>query len=138
MSRTTARRNGAKPGFRAICLAPLAAGLATAIACNSGGEPTPRYAFDAEVLDTLDAAMTRLAAGRWPSWTMRIQAGQLAFRIEASAGRGEEAQRRDCSAIARLIQEEVGARVPWSAEFTRGGRLVKRCSEASAYGRRVG
>ncbi len=138
MTRTTARRTGAKPGVQAICLAALAIGLATAIACNSGGEPTPRYAFDAEVLDSLDEAMTRLAAGRWPFWTMRIQAGQLAFRIEAGAGRGAEAQRRDCSAIAKLIQENVGVRVPWSAEFTRGGRLVKRCSEPPPHGRRVG
>ena len=138
MTRTTARWNGAKTGFRLIHLAPLAIGLATAIACDSGGEPTPRYTFDAEVLDTLDAAMTRLAAGRWPSWTMQIQEGQLAFRIEASSGRGEEAQRRDCSAITKLIQEHVGAQVPWHAEFTRGGRLVKRCSEAPSHGRRVG
>jgi hypothetical protein len=138
MIRTTARWNGATPGFRAICLAPLVIGLATAIACSSGEEATPRYTFDAEVLDTLDAAMTRLAAGRWPSWTMQIQEGQLAFRIEASAPGGEEAQRRDCSAITRLIKENVGARVPWRAEFTRGGRLVKRCSESPSSGRPVG
>jgi hypothetical protein len=138
MPRTTGHRTGAKAGLRAIFLAPLAIGLATALACNSGGEPTPRFAFDAEVLDTLDAAMTRLAAGRWPSWTMRIQGGQLAFRIEASEGRGEEAQRHDCSAIAKLIRENVEVQVPWRAEITRGGRLVKRCSEAPPHGRRVG
>ena len=138
MARTTGRRIGAKSDFRAIFLAPLAIGLATALACNSGGEPTRRFAFDAEVLDTLDTAMTELAAGRWPAWTMRIQGDQLAFRIEASKGHGEKAQRRDCSAIAKLIRENVGAQVPWRAEITRGGRLVKRCSEASSYDRRVG
>jgi len=134
MTRSTARRIGANAGLRAFFLTALFIGLATAFACGSGGESSRRYAFTAEVLDTLDTAMARLAAGRWPSWTMRIQEGQLAFRIEASAEAGEEAQRRDCSAIARLIRENVGARVPWHAEITRGGRLVKRCSEAPVNG----
>ena len=138
MARTTGRRIGAKPGFRAMFLAPLAIGLATVLACSSGREAAPRFTFDAELLDTLDAAMTRLSAGRWPSWTMRIQEGQLAFRIEASEERGEKAQHRDCSAIAELIRDNVGAQVPWRAEITRGGRLVKRCSGPSTYGRRVG
>jgi len=119
-------------------LAWLAVGLAPAIACNPAREPTPRYAFDAEVLDTLDSAMTRLAAGRWLSWTMRIQAGQLDFHIEASAGRGEEAPHRDCAEIAKLVQENVGPRAPWSAEITSGGQLVESCSEAPASGRRIG
>ena len=135
---TTGRRIGAKLGFRSIFLAPLAIGLATTLACGSGKEPAPRFSFDAELLDTLDTAMTRLAEGRWPSWTMRIQEGQLAFRIEASKERGAQARRRDCSAIAELIRENVGAQVPWRAEITRGGRLVKRCSEVSSYRRRVG
>jgi hypothetical protein len=136
--RTTDRRFGGRPAFRAARLAVLAIALATAIACGSRGESRPRFTFDAELLDRLDAAMTELAAGRWPSWTMRIHAGQLAFRVETSPERGEEAQRRDCSAIAKLIEENVGARVPWRAEITRGGRLLKRCPEGPAYGRRVG
>jgi hypothetical protein len=138
MTRTTARRRAARSALRAFLLATLVLGLASTIACSSGTEPTPRHAFDAEVLDALDAAMTRLAEGRWPSWTMQIQAGQLAFRIEASAGHGEEARSRDCSALAKIVQDNVGARVPWRAEITRAGRLVKRCSEAPAHGRRVG
>jgi hypothetical protein len=138
MTRTTARRIRTKACFRAFFLAPLAIGLATALGCSSGGESKQRYKFSPEVLDTVDAAMTRLAAGRWPSWTMRIDAGQLAFRIEASAESAEEAPRRDCSAIAKLIRESVGEPVPWQAEITRGGRLVKRCSEPPVEGRRVG
>jgi hypothetical protein len=138
MARTTARRIGANACVRAFFLALLAIGLATALSCSPGGEPSQRYAFTAEVLDTLDAAMTRLAADRWPSWTMRIQAGQLAFRIEASAEADEEAQRGACSAIAQLVRESVGARVPWHAEITRGGRLLKRCSAPATDGQRVG
>lgn len=138
MARTTGRRIGAQARLRAMFLAALAIGLATALACNSGQEPAPRFTFDAEVLDTLDAAMTRLAAGRWPSWTMRLQGGQLAFRIEASELRGKAAPSRDCSALAKLIRENVGAQVPWRAEITRGGRLVKHCSGAPADDQRVG
>jgi hypothetical protein len=138
MSRSTDRRIGGNTGFRAFFLTAFCIGLATLFACGPGGEPSQRYAFTAEVLDTLDTAMARLAAGRWPSWTMRIDAGQLAFRIEASAEAGEEARRRDCSAIAELVRENAGVRVPWHAEITRRGRLVERCSAAPVDGQRVG
>jgi hypothetical protein len=110
-------------------LAALALGLA--LACSVGADAPGRSAFTAEVLDSIESEMERLSGERWPTWTMRIEDETLAFEIEVRAGHGEVAQRRDCAAIGTLMRERAGNR-PWSAELVRQGRLLRRCSHATA------
>jgi hypothetical protein len=108
-----------------------ALGLGLVLACSPGTDGVRRTGLSAEVLDAVEAGMESLSGEHWPTWTMRIEEGALAFEIEVSAGHGELAQLRDCAAIGALMRERAGGRA-WSAEIVREGRLLRRCSHATA------
>jgi hypothetical protein len=114
----------ARAGFAAL-------GLGLALACSPGTDGPRRSGLTAEVLDAVEAGMEHLSGERWPTWTMRIEDGALAFEIEVQPGHGELAQLRDCAAIGALMRERAGDRA-WSAEIVREGRLLRRCSHATA------
>jgi hypothetical protein len=104
-----------------------------AAGCLPTAEGGSRVAFSAKTLDAIDAAMERLAAGRWPSWSMEIDDGRLAFQVETRANRRAAGT---CREIERVVRENAGNPVDWSAEITRGGRVVQRCGAVPAPTRR--
>lgn len=108
-------------------LGALSLGMAGS-GCAPAAESRSTSVMTAEVLDGIETAMDRRAFGRWPSWSMRIEDGALAFRVEVGGKRGAGAQQRACSEIGRLVEEQAGARQPWRAELTQQGRVVHRCT----------
>ena len=109
----------------------LCAGLA--MACLPAVEKKSALAFNAKTLDAIDAAMERLAAGRWPSWSMEVDRDHLAFRVET---RAREAVPGTCREIKRVVRESADAPLSWSADITRGGRIVAHCTAEAAPPRR--
>jgi hypothetical protein len=127
MRRTVCCRSRVPRGRLLSCVF-LAAAAATLGCLPGASEPRPR-GFSAQELDRIDAEVERRAAGRWPSWTMNLEAGVLAFRVELGS---EATHESPCHEIEDVMKRKVGGRVPWSLEILRRGRVVERCSQDTA------
>lgn len=108
--------------WRIVLLGLLAGTVACGLACFPQKEPSPRLRLTAETLDRIDADMERLAAGRWPSWSMEVSSGLLAFHVDVADTPAAEA----CSGIGEVVRL-AGDDITWSAELTRGGQPLTRC-----------
>ena len=108
--------------WRAILLALVVLTAAGGLACFPSVESTSRMSITAETLDRIDAAMERLAQGRWPSWSMEVTGARLSFQVEVAQASADEA----CSGIAEALRL-AGADIAWSADLTRDGRPLTSC-----------
>ena len=110
--------------WRTTLLSLVVLSAAGGIACfqRVESESGSRMSITAETLDRIDAAVERLAEGRWPSWTMEVTGVRLAFHIELAQASADEA----CSGIAEAVRL-AGEDIAWSAELTRDGRPLTSC-----------
>ena len=92
------------------------------VACFPRVETTPRMSITVEALDRIDAAIERLAAGRWASWSMEVTGAQLAFQVEVAGASAADV----CSGIGEAVRL-AGDDIAWSAELTRDGRPLTSC-----------
>lgn len=107
---------------RNLIIAVLSLALAGGLACSHQVEKTSRISITAEALDRIDAAVERLAQGRWPSWSMELASDRLAFQVEVAEISAAEV----CSGIGEVVRG-VGDDIVWSADLTRDGRPLTRC-----------
>ena len=103
------------------------ASLALLVACGVDGESPRPARFSALQLDAIDAALERLGAGRWVSWTMELAGDALELRVELAEATQEA---RACTQIETALRGVASAPVVWHAELVRGGAVVGRCEEA--------
>ena len=114
---------------------PLVCTLAAAVCllgCGGDADGPPRARFNAQKLDAIDAALERLGAGRWVSWTMELAGDALELRVELAEA-SEEAQ--TCTEIDAALKDAARAPVAWHAELRRGGDVVGHCAPADVRSR---
>jgi len=85
-------------------------------------EAVQRLNLTADVLDRIDAAMEARAQGRWPSWSMEVDGGRLAFHVEVAQASAADV----CSGIGEVVSL-AGDDIAWSADLTRDGQPLTRC-----------
>ena len=119
--------SGAQPSTRRRCACALLLAALSAAGCLPSSPRAPRLALTASALDALEVGLETLSAGRWPAWSMQIEGGGLAFEIETSRLADPDAGGRDCSELGSLVERSAG-KVPWRADITHAGRVVRRCN----------
>ena len=94
--------------------------LVGGLACFPQAEAEPRAPITASVLDAIDAAVQKRG---WPDWSMEITGNGLAFLVEVALMPPAEV----CRGIDEVVRS-TGEDIVWTAELTRGGRPIARCS----------
>ncbi len=122
-------RNRVQPR-RSILVILVMLAAAASQACVPRVETPSRIPITAEVLDRIDAAMERRALGRWPSWSMKVTGGQIAFQVEVA----QESAAEVCGGIREVVRL-VGDDIAWSADLTRDGQPLTRCGRLSLLAR---
>ena len=107
-----------------IARSALLMGIAVgALACFPQAEGAPQKRLTVAALDAVDTALTQLAEGRWPEWSMRVEGDRLAFEVDVA----QTPVAAVCREIGAAVRRSLGDTVEWSAELTRGGTFLSRC-----------